>query len=371
MALPVKFLIGIKTFRILFLLAPFIIAPLLFLYFNEPPLILLSDSKNNMVLFNDSVNKGNSGINLVSSDKESIIFRYTLGDGYQFAYAGLKIKSPGLSYFNLSSYDYLKIRIKAAKGLRLPVVLGTKTEHATADDLSLRSSEYIIDVSKEPKEMKVYLKQFRTPDWWLNLNKKKELEMEPPDFSKVKFINIQSCVLLGKNKEDIVKIDELSFHKDLSLFYLFSLVLSSAWYIIGGFVLFRKTPPPAETNVIFNYEKTEAVNHYENEEKTIFTFLTSHYDRQDLTIIEVQNETGISETKISNIIKNETKLSFKQFLNKLRITESKRLLSETDLQVSEIAYKVGYANISHFNRVFKEEEACTPNDFRKRSYSKQ
>jgi AraC-like DNA-binding protein len=84
-----------------------------------------------------------------------------------------------------------------------------------------------------------------------------------------------------------------------------------------------------------------------------------------LSILDIQNETGISEAKISAIIKNKSGITFKQFLNKLRLTESKRLLLETDLQVSEVAYKVGYNNVSHFNRIFKEVENCTPNDFRK------
>jgi AraC-like DNA-binding protein len=363
MAHEEKFLYRNSATGILFVLAPILLGTLIFFYLNHSSFNLLADSKYNVGVFNDSANIGNSKINLISSDKGSILFSYSLGEGYQFAYAGLKIKAADNSYFNLALYDYIKIKISATKGLRIPIVLGTKTNHSTRDDLSFRSSEYIVDVSKETKEMKVYLKQFRTPDWWLNLNKKKELEMAAPDLSKVKFINIQSCVLLGKNKEDIVRIDAFSFHKDLSLFYLIALFLFLIWYGIGGYLWFRKAPI-AETTVVFNYEKTEAVNHYDKEEKAVFTFLTSNYTRQDLTIITVQTETGISEAKISALIKSKTQMSFKQFLNKLRITESKRLLSVSDLQVSEVAYKVGYANISHFNRVFKEAEGCTPKDFR-------
>jgi AraC-like DNA-binding protein len=32
--------------------------------------------------------------------------------------------------------------------------------------------------------------------------------------------------------------------------------------------------------------------------------------------------------------------------------------------VAEIAYSVGYANVSYFNRLFKEEYGCTPKAFR-------
>jgi AraC-like DNA-binding protein len=361
----------INYLRLLFLVTPILLTTLCFFFFNKPPLNPFPDSKNDLILFNDSINNGNSEINLVSFNKKAVAFKYILGEGYQFAYAGLKIKPKRYIYFDLSDYDYISIKIKAVRGLRIPIVLGTFTTNSdTINDLSFRSSEYIVDVLKETKVVKIHLNQFRTPDWWLSLNKKKELEMENPDYSKVKFINIQSCVLLGKNKEDQVEINGFTFHKDLTSFYYISFFLSLAWYITGGLILFRKKRV-VEAAITFNYEKTETVNHFDMEEAAVFDFLTSHYTRQDLTIIEVQNETGISETKISGMIKNKTNLSFKQFLNKLRITESKRLLSETDLQISEVAYKVGYANISHFNRVFKEAESCTPNDFRKKASSTQ
>jgi len=65
------------------------------------------------------------------------------------------------------------------------------------------------------------------------------------------------------------------------------------------------------------------------------------------------------------ILKKVSGLPFKQYLNRLRLEEAKRLLTQTDLQVSDIAYKVGYGNISHFNRVFKDHLGISPNDFRK------
>ncbi|WP_157200825.1 AraC family transcriptional regulator [Massilia sp. Root351] len=32
--------------------------------------------------------------------------------------------------------------------------------------------------------------------------------------------------------------------------------------------------------------------------------------------------------------------------------------------MAEIAYSVGYANVSYFNKLFKEEYGCTPKAFR-------
>jgi AraC-like DNA-binding protein len=49
----------------------------------------------------------------------------------------------------------------------------------------------------------------------------------------------------------------------------------------------------------------------------------------------------------------------------LRLTEAARLLSENSgAAILEIAYSVGYSNVSYFNKLFKEEYGCTPKVFR-------
>jgi AraC-like DNA-binding protein len=58
-------------------------------------------------------------------------------------------------------------------------------------------------------------------------------------------------------------------------------------------------------------------------------------------------------------------MTFTSYLNKLRLSEATRLLiAEKDVAVAEIAYSVGYTNVSYFNRLFKEEYDSTPSAFR-------
>ena len=65
------------------------------------------------------------------------------------------------------------------------------------------------------------------------------------------------------------------------------------------------------------------------------------------------------------ILKTELGFTFSGYLNKLRLTEAARLLAEKDsATVAEIAYSVGYSNVSYFNKLFKEEYGCTPKAFR-------
>ena len=75
--------------------------------------------------------------------------------------------------------------------------------------------------------------------------------------------------------------------------------------------------------------------------------------------------TTVNRNKINEVLKFELGLTFTSYLNKLRLTEAAKLLKEnTGLAVAEIAYSVGYSNVSYFNRLFKEEYGCTPKTFR-------
>ena len=74
---------------------------------------------------------------------------------------------------------------------------------------------------------------------------------------------------------------------------------------------------------------------------------------------------GVSRTQINGFLKDEFGMTFSVYLNKIRLTEAARLLSEQDdVNVAEIAYSVGYNNASYFNKLFKIEYGCTPKVFK-------
>jgi AraC-like DNA-binding protein len=59
------------------------------------------------------------------------------------------------------------------------------------------------------------------------------------------------------------------------------------------------------------------------------------------------------------------KLTFSQYIRKLRIQKAIHLLHHTSHSLSEIAYLAGFADQSHFSRMFKNETGLKPSYFRK------
>ncbi len=85
----------------------------------------------------------------------------------------------------------------------------------------------------------------------------------------------------------------------------------------------------------------------------------------NLSLESTAKEIGISSQKITKVIKEYNDMTFRQYLNMIRVSEAKRLLIETDRQILDIALAVGYNSVNHFNKVFKLLVNCSPKEFRK------
>lgn len=56
-----------------------------------------------------------------------------------------------------------------------------------------------------------------------------------------------------------------------------------------------------------------------------------------------------------------------KYILKMRIVLAKMDLKKTNLSVSEISGKYGFSSVSYFSRMFKEEENCSPLQYRKKN----
>lgn len=98
-------------------------------------------------------------------------------------------------------------------------------------------------------------------------------------------------------------------------------------------------------------------------EKAI-AFIEEHY-RGDISRDALAARLGISPNYLGKLFAEHTGRKMNDFITDLRINESRKLLRETDEQIIEIAYTVGFNNLRHFNRVFKEKVGVSPQNFRK------
>lgn len=87
----------------------------------------------------------------------------------------------------------------------------------------------------------------------------------------------------------------------------------------------------------------------------------------DIKISHIANIFHYNVQYIGRLFKKSTGLSFNDYLNRQRLNRSKILLTETDLSVLDISSRLGFNNISYFNRLFKKIFGTTPTEYRKSS----
>jgi AraC-like DNA-binding protein len=85
---------------------------------------------------------------------------------------------------------------------------------------------------------------------------------------------------------------------------------------------------------------------------------------QKITLTEAAAEANLTKEAFCRFFKLRTRKTFTDYLLHLRINEAQKLLQETDLSISEIAYRVGFENLSYFNRSFKRIAGMTPREVR-------
>ncbi|MDD3920334.1 MAG: response regulator [Eubacteriales bacterium] len=93
-------------------------------------------------------------------------------------------------------------------------------------------------------------------------------------------------------------------------------------------------------------------------------YIQQHYG-EALTLEQVSEELGFSVSYFSTLFKKETGEGFVKYLARIRIQEAKTLLRETNLSVLEICRQVGYLDIKHFTRMFKQDVGINPGEYRK------
>ncbi len=92
------------------------------------------------------------------------------------------------------------------------------------------------------------------------------------------------------------------------------------------------------------------------------------YLRFHVTIQDLSREIGINRTYLSNFINETYGENFNNWINELRINEAKyKILTTSEDSLSEIARKIGFADLAHFSKIFKRKEGISPSDWKKQN----
>ncbi len=90
--------------------------------------------------------------------------------------------------------------------------------------------------------------------------------------------------------------------------------------------------------------------------------INNNLSDESFGVSELAKKLGIDRSSLLRNIKKATQDSPSVFIRKIRLEESKKLLLQTDLTISEIAYQVGFGSPSYFIKCFKEQYGHPPGE---------
>ena len=92
-------------------------------------------------------------------------------------------------------------------------------------------------------------------------------------------------------------------------------------------------------------------------------YIDLHF-KEALTLEQLAEDAHMNKYYLSHAFKREYGISPINYMITRRIEESKYLLAETDLSLSQIAQLLGFSSLSYFSQVFRRTQAVSPMEYR-------
>lgn len=92
--------------------------------------------------------------------------------------------------------------------------------------------------------------------------------------------------------------------------------------------------------------------------------ITENYiDDPDLNIDKFVSQMGVSRMQLYRKLSALTNMTVKEFVNDIRLKRAEQMLSEKRITVSEVAYSVGFNDLSYFGKCFKKKYGMSPSEY--------
>ena len=108
-----------------------------------------------------------------------------------------------------------------------------------------------------------------------------------------------------------------------------------------------------------NIAETEQTNRL----RSMIAYINQHYPEKT-TLAEIAKTAGVSEREASRCFKKNIGQSPMEYLIKYRLNQSKKLLLETGMTITDICQQCGFSDSAYFGKVFRKTYGMTPSKYR-------
>lgn len=91
--------------------------------------------------------------------------------------------------------------------------------------------------------------------------------------------------------------------------------------------------------------------------------LDQHY-KDPPSIDVLASGVGLSASRLAHLFRDEIGTSIQSYVVERRLLMAAMLIIQSDERISQIAYRVGFGDVSNFNHAFKRRFAMSPREYR-------
>ena len=95
----------------------------------------------------------------------------------------------------------------------------------------------------------------------------------------------------------------------------------------------------------------------------IMKVINKHLSDNEFNVEMLTQEAGISRAQLHRKMKEMTGLPVSEFIRNIRLEQAIRLLKEQKINVTQVAYAVGFSNLAHFSTVFRKQFGVSPTEY--------
>lgn len=98
--------------------------------------------------------------------------------------------------------------------------------------------------------------------------------------------------------------------------------------------------------------------------RKVLGYIESNLDSR-LTREKVAKKVGLSLSRLSHLLREETNQSYSEIVNRYRMERAREILIATDKPIFDVAYDCGFCDQSHFTKTFRNYFDLSPTEYRR------
>ena len=117
-------------------------------------------------------------------------------------------------------------------------------------------------------------------------------------------------------------------------------------------------------------EDIDVVGYNDQLMERIMKAVNENLSDSDFNVEKLASDVGISRAQLHRKMKEITGVSTSEFIRNIRLEQAARLIKEDKINLTQIAYTVGFTNQSHFSTIFKRQYGMSPSEYAAKHHKK-